>query len=865
MLLRRAGTGARAGGGLVTFGTVAGLLVAIGLTLFGVGAANHTISSFDASSWLWSSNKGEVSRANGVTGRVDTRYKVQDSQGHSVQVSQTDRYVVLRDLTTGKISVLDLSTLRLSATAQTTPGLGVTVALHGDAAFVIDSVQGVVSQLNPATLVPTGEPLRFPPGLAGGTFDDTGTLWLLVPGEGTVVAVRPAVTPSPTSARGGAGGGAGADPRVVATVAVGDPSHDLAVTVLDHGVAVLDKTAMTLTTLRGDARHTVALPLTGPGAMPGRSTGTDLPVTVVDDRHVYVVHGDRVTDFPVPGDSPRLAPCVGWSGRLYCPDESTGTVYVLDATGRPAGTIAIPRAGGALELEVREGHLFINAPGSATARVVDDKGRVKVVDKYANNILGGDPPPTPPPPPPTRPAVGPPGAPVNVAASAGNTTARVTWGAAAPNGAAVTRYVVEGDGTKHEVGAGQRALDVTGLTNGRRYTFTVYAVNAKGAGPKRAANPVVPTSDVPDPPASVTAKENPDGTVKVSWPAANGLGRKIVRYDVTGISAAGPAPVGSSATTTLVIPAGKLTYGTQYAFTVASVNDKGAASKPSPLSNTVVPYGRPGAPKSLSVTTAATQRGAVAVQWQPAADNGRPITTYVVDAGAVKQDVTTGTAVTLTGFADGASVKVSVTAVNAAGAGPAATGTATTIRPPALTVTAQSAGYNSITVTFSTDNGGSPATTTCTLSVAGAGSAKGSCTSLTVGGLWPAGSYAYTLTAANAAGSASATGALSTPALYGTVLCSVPSYCGPGAPLGGVWVYTTPSQAGTAVGDVFNPERYQATCWTTDAGGQTINAKPYGGKQDNRWIRIRYKGDNYLPFAWFRLDGGDNPTMLPHC
>src|SRR5262249_53175540 len=172
----------------------------------------------------------------------------------------------------------------------------------------------------------------------------------------------------------------------------------------------------------------------------------------------------------------------------------------------------IPGANGPLALEVRGDHLFINAPDASTARVVDLDNHVRTVNKYANNVLGGDPPPNPPPPPPpAKPPVGPPGAPTRVFAVAGNTSAHLTWGPAAPNGFPVIRYVVEGDGQSHQVGATQRSLDVTGLTNGQQYRFTVYAVNAKGAGPKRAANPVVPTSAVPDPPVSVTATENADG------------------------------------------------------------------------------------------------------------------------------------------------------------------------------------------------------------------------------------------------------------------------------------------------------------------------------------------------------------------
>ena len=120
-----------------------------------------------------------------------------------------------------------------------------------------------------------------------------------------------------------------------------------------------------------------------------------------------MVNGTHVGDFTVPGTG-KLDPAVPFGGRFYVADQAAGTVYALDADGKLVDTIVIPNAGGKLELEVRGEHLFINAPNSSGARVVDDKGRVKVVDKYANNILGGDPPPNPPPPPPQKPpTVGP--------------------------------------------------------------------------------------------------------------------------------------------------------------------------------------------------------------------------------------------------------------------------------------------------------------------------------------------------------------------------------------------------------------------------------------------------------------------------
>jgi hypothetical protein len=860
------GKRSRTAGGLVTLATVVGLGIAMGVTLLGTGAANHAVASFDASSWLFSSQKGEVARVNGVTGRVDTRTKITDAQGHVMLVSQNDRYVILRDLNTGKVSVLDLSSLTLGATTQTTPGLGVTIALHDNIAFIVDAVQGLVRQLDPATLQPVGQALTFPPGLGGGVFDDSGRLWLLIPSEGTVVAVQPAVLPSPAASTGGQGGGATADPAVVRTVAVADPSHDLALSILDTGVAVLDKTATVLTTVRGETTKKVPLNLTGPGAMPSRTVGGDVPVTVIDDRHVYVVNNDKVSEFTVPGASPKLQPCVAWSSRLYCADDSTGTVYVLDKQGKAAGSFSLPTGGQPLELEVREGRLFVNAPGGATAKVVDDHNAVKTVDKFANNVVGGDPPPEPPPPPPTKPPVGPPGAPRTVSATAGNAAAHVVWGPAPANGAAILKYVVEGDGQKHEVGASQRSLDVTGLTNGQQYKFSVYAVNSKGNGPKRTANPVIPTSEVPDPPTSVTATANPDGTVTVTWPPANGQGHKIIRYTVTAVTATEPKTF-DTAPAKLVTKAGELDYGTQVAFKVASINDRGASSAQSPLSASVVPFTKPDQPSGLTVKAVTTKRGTVTASWRTPADNGAAITGYEVTVNGTKQEIGTVTSAEFPGFGDDSKVDVAVRAVNKAGPSDAASGSATTLKAPTLTLQPSTANqFNAITVNFSaTDGGGTPAT--CTVQVSGAGSATNNCASaLTVSGLWPGNSYSYTVTATNAAGmAASQSGSLGTAAYHGTVICTVPSYCGPSAPDGGIWVYKGPNQTSSqAVDDVFSPASYEAVCKTS---GGNVNATPWGGKNSTQWVKIKFPAgqQNYIPYAWFRMESGDSLSPLPSC
>jgi len=826
--------------------TVIALLAATALTVLGLGAADTAVTNFDASSWLWSSSRGEVDRVNAVTARVDTRAKVKDSQDHEIQITQTDKYLILRDLETGQVTALDLTTLQVSAVMPSTPGFGVSVALHGDAAFVIDSVLGQVRQLDPRTLSPIGEPITLPRGLTPGGFDGGGLLWIAVPSEGTVVSIQP--------------GSGGASPTVVRTVSVSSPGHDFELSALDSGVAVLDNTVQKLVVV-GESVHTVDVPINKPGIMPARTVGTPIAITVADDRTVILVDGTTVKQLTVAGTGPIEAAVV-FAGRVYAPDSRAGVVHETDASGKVLNTIKIPSSSGNVELEVRESYLFINSPDGPNARVVNDQHLVRDVNKYQDGVLGGDPPPPPPVPAPVVPPIGPPGVPQAVTAAAGNTMVTVTWRKASDNGAPVLRYVIEGFGAPITVGASQRSVDITGLTNGTSYRFSVYAVNSQGSSARVYTPPVIPTSDVPDPPASVTATANPDGTVNVTWPAGNGQGRAITSYRVTSITGGVTAPVGAVTTTSMVIARGGLPFGTQFAFTVVSINDRNAASDDSPVSNTVIPFSTPGAPVNLTAATEPNQRGAIQVNWGAARPNGRPVTKYEVEKpdGTIT-DVTTGTTVVLNGFPDDTAIQVKVRAVNLAGNGPDATASGRTIGAPSLTVTGSTPNYNSISVTLTPNNRGGAST--CSLAVAGAGTASAACTTapvtLTVGGLWPNNTYSYTASITNPVGSASANGTQASNQLRANVVCADPSYCG-----SGIFIYSVPSQAnpGNAVGRFYGGNTFVPACYI--ANNPQINATPWGGKRTNIWLKLTYNGQPaFFPWAWSVLDGGDNLNMIP--
>jgi hypothetical protein len=376
---------------------------------------------------------------------------------------------------------------------------------------------------------------------------------------------------------------------------------------------------------------------------------------------------------------------------------------------------------------------------------------------------------------------------------------------------------------------------------------------------------------VPDPPAAAAATAKPDGTVLVSWPGANGQGLDIRRYTVTAISDGSSAPVGDATGTSLTISDGQLEYGRQYAFSVVAVNERGAGSKPSPISNSVVPFAKPDRPEGVDAATVGDQAGAIRVAWSAPADNGRPIIRYVVAAGGRSTDVTGGTTVTLTGFGAGQSVAVEVRAVNEAGVGDPGTASARTVDRPTVTVTGSSTTFNTGTVTFSVAAGGG--TATCSVAANnGGGSASGSCSSLTVRGLKPSTAYTFTVTAKNAAGTATKSRSQTTQALYGTATCNngakgdTAHYCDADVPgRNGNEIFSVARQDnGKQVGWARPGTRLQAYC---KKAGEEVYAYIYNhDKRSTLWVQINYGGGRpYIPWAWLNLDGGDDINDLPTC
>ncbi|MCD0447171.1 fibronectin type III domain-containing protein [Glycomyces sp. A-F 0318] len=865
---------------------VKGLLIAIGLpvvlvgalvaTLLGTGAFSRENQGEDASLWLWTTPAGELARVNGLTAATDVRFELTDAAGNAVQVEQTDSHLLLREIATGKVSAIDLSTLELTGEAETAPGEGVRLALADEGAFIIDQTQGLVNQVDPSTLSAIGDPLQFPAGLTGGAFDSGGKLWIGVPREGTIVQIEPQDSGAKT----------------LGTEVVAQPRQELALTVLGDGVAVLNSTVKKMTTIRSDGRRSETdIQLAGPAETADTSPGTIASVTVTDPPSVVTVNDDQTRTFDIAaGASNLLGASVEFHQRIYVPDGASGLVWVYDLDGNELTRIEIDSGNGPIELYHTGDTLFANAVNTNAAVVVSSDGNARLAEKDRDDILGGDAPPEDE----TggdegdedgneesAPEVGPPGAVTNLGGTVGDGLINLSWDAAPNNGSALTKYVVEGAGQTWDVAPDQRVLEIGDLDNGTPYTFTVTAHNAEGEGDTATSPSITPSADVPGAPGAVQATANNDGTVTVTWEEADGEGNDITGYQVAAIASGQEIVVGQADGGSFTVPEGTLDYGTGYVFQVTTLAGS-AASAPSEPSNSVTPFNVPDAPGNLLAQSSSTAAGTIDVSWNQPSNNGRDIEKYIVRAGTQQQEVASGTTASLSGFGNNEQVQVSVTAVNEAGESEPATTTSNTMSVPSVQIQSHESTGGQVNLTLAIDDGGS-SDAQCTLLSDGVTQNTKSCPDVyAVTGLKASTAYSFQVKISNPAGNmTSGTYNASTSTINGevffgcdsmsTAYCNKPNADGGGA--NGVSIYNAPS-GGSHQGYTNTGDRYKAYCWTTGTevgvrGDESDGYHDYheGKNASNKWIKIDYASNAYIPFAWFNIDGvGKNSTGdLPEC
>ncbi|MFM2151657.1 MAG: hypothetical protein RL199_92 [Pseudomonadota bacterium] len=285
------------------------------------------------------------------------------------------------------------------------------------------------------------------------------------------------------------------------------------------------------------------------------------------------------------------------------------------------------------------------------------------------------------------PAPSSPDAPTSAGATAGNANADVTWTAPGNDGGAGVLYYLVTSAPEAKTcfaPAGVSTCQVTGLTNGTSYTFTVTATNSAGtslaSAPTPAVTPVDPgTLTAPGAPTAVSAVPG-NALADVSWtaPASNG-GSTILSYAVLADDGVNPPTL----TCTAVFPATTcqvtgLTNGTPYTFTVTATNANGTSVASAPSVAVTPTDGKtvPGAPTSVS---AIPVNSAADVTWtSPASDGGDAIIDYTVTASDGTSTCTAtapATSCRVLGLTNSTAYTFTVTARNTKGSGAASTAT----------------------------------------------------------------------------------------------------------------------------------------------------------------------------------------------
>jgi fibronectin type 3 domain-containing protein len=267
----------------------------------------------------------------------------------------------------------------------------------------------------------------------------------------------------------------------------------------------------------------------------------------------------------------------------------------------------------------------------------------------------------------------------------------------------------------------------------------------------------------PTPPGAPTlnAATPGNGQVSLSWtvPASNG-GSAITGYTAT--ASPGGATCSTSGATTCTITG--LTNGTSYSFGVTATNVAGTGPASNVLSAT--PRAVPGAPTLNAATPGSAQ---VSLSWSaPSSNGGSPITAYTATAspGGATCSTTGTTTCNVIGLTNGTSYSFSVTATNAAGTGAPSNSLSATPRtvPGAPTLNSATPGNAQVSLSWSApaSDGGSAITGyTATASPGGMTCSTNGALTCTISSLNNGTSYSFTVTATNAAGTGTASNALS--------------------------------------------------------------------------------------------------------
>jgi hypothetical protein len=240
---------------------------------------------------------------------------------------------------------------------------------------------------------------------------------------------------------------------------------------------------------------------------------------------------------------------------------------------------------------------------------------------------------------------------------------QLSWPTPADNGAPIDSYQVTYPGGQQTCPASP--CTITGLTNGKSYTFTVKAHNLVGWGQPSPASAAAEPNTIPDAVAGLTVSDPQNGTLALKWTAAEDQGTPVLHYSVSWTGGGQESATGTSLT------ANGLANDTQYTFTVIAVNSQGPGPATTVSGQSAGAPPAPDAPDFTAVDSADANSRAVTVSWNAVDSNGPGPSTYTLTRTGGGADKTVCAAVTATscdddGLANNGTVYTySVTAANA--------------------------------------------------------------------------------------------------------------------------------------------------------------------------------------------------------
>ncbi len=269
-----------------------------------------------------------------------------------------------------------------------------------------------------------------------------------------------------------------------------------------------------------------------------------------------------------------------------------------------------------------------------------------------------------------------PGAPTGASAAPGNGSATLHWHVPASSGdSAITSYVVTpflgfSALASRTLPATPTTAVITGLTNGKQYSFKVAAHNTTGTGVRSAGSNIIVVG-------APTAPRTPSATpgshqVRLRWFAPTTTnGARIVQYVVTPYRAGIVQTIRVFPPTPTTVLVTGLSNGVNYRFRITAKNAHGA-SPPSDVTAPVLVAGVPSHPTGAFATQVGP--GKLSVSFTPGADNGAPVTAFIAscvspNGGSVQAGTGTSSPVAVRGLTPNKLYICKVSATNSRGNG----------------------------------------------------------------------------------------------------------------------------------------------------------------------------------------------------